>query len=190
MILRLGQWFALALTSALVLSACAARTGSTMPSAPGFGAAASIGQSVPDLRIINLNALPNAAKCPMKKFTGGCQKVSKSKGLELGWCYTTHSKKENDACTNSNAGAATWTGVICAAKGSTCKKATKVMTAKFTGPYSCKKYKAGCKGTFELDAISPGPGLKTTPHYLYKQAVKACGTPGCITKYVGLSVGP
>jgi hypothetical protein len=183
MIVRFSRWFALALTSALVLSACAAKTGSTIPSVPGFGQSASVGHpGTLDIRVLNPSAQPNVA-CP-KRFAGDCHTVSKANGLELGWCYG----PKADPCSKSNAGEVKWSGLICLAAGKTCHGAVKVMTGKFTGPFKCTK-SLGCKGTWELDTITPGSGLQETTKYLYKQSVKSCAT-SCITKYVGLNVGP
>ncbi len=182
MILRLSRWFALALTSALVLSACAAKTGPTMPNAPGFSESASVGhQSAWDMRVANPSAQPNAT-CP-KRFAGGCHTVSKANGLELGWCYG----PKADPCGKSNAGTVKWSGPVCLAKGKACR-AIKQMTAKWTGPYKCTK-KIGCKGTWELDTITPGSGLQETSKYLYRQEIKSCAA-SCIVKYIGLNVGP
>jgi hypothetical protein len=188
MIPRLSRWLALA--SGLALSACAANTVQTMPSAQGLAESASAGyQSVADLRVLNANMQPNVT-CP-KRFSGGCYTVSKSKSVELGWCY---GKKGNE-CEPSNAGDAKWSGLICLAKGKGCPGPIKELTAKWTGPFSCSTYHLKCKGTFELDTITPGPGLSETKQFLYKQVVRACGslnggTPTCSVKVVGMNVGP
>jgi hypothetical protein len=183
MIRRLGPWFALTLTSALVLSACAAKTGPTIPNAPGLSDSASGGlQSGWDVRIMNPSALPNAT-CS-SRFTGGCFTVSKSKGLEIGWCFG----PKMNPCSKSDAGSVKWSGVVCKAKGKSCPGPIKQMKAKWTGPFKCTA-KLHCKGTWELDTITPGSGLKETSTYAYKQTIKSCASP-CIVKYIGLDVGP
>ena len=56
------------------------------------------------------------------------------------WCYGPSS----DPCSKSNAGNYTWSGIVCDAKGKTCKKPIKQLTAKWTGPFKCRK-KDKCK---------------------------------------------
>jgi hypothetical protein len=75
------------------------------------------------------------------------------------------------------------------AKGATCKKPIKQLTAAWSGPFKCKA-KDKCTGTYELDTISPGPGLKQTKSYLYKQDIHICASASCEDAYVGLNVGP
>ena len=69
-------------------------------------------------------------------------------------------------------------------KGITCKKPIKQLTAKWTDPFKCKM-----QGTYELDTIKPGTGLKETSSYLYKPNIHICAAP-CENVYVGLNVGP
>jgi hypothetical protein len=47
-----------------------------------------------------------------------------------------------------------------------------------------------CKGTFELDTITPGPGLEQTNAYKYKQDSHICLGSKCADAYLGLNVGP
>src|SRR5579883_2214809 len=92
-------------------------------------------------------------------------------------------------CAKSDAGKVKWSGVVCLAKGPTCKGPIKVLTAKWSGPFKCKASDK-CKGTFELDTIKPGPGLKETSKYLYKQDIHICKGASCQDAYIGLDVGP
>jgi hypothetical protein len=181
MISRLSRLAAPAvLTSALVaLSACG---GSTVPSTSGSSQGAAVrGANVALEQAAIMNAHPNAT-CA-KKYVD-CETVSKSKGLGLLWCYG----PKSDPCSKSDAGKVKWTGVVCLAAGETCKNPIKQLTGKMTGPYKCKP-SDDCHGTWELDTISPGPGLKETKQYIYKQDVRACRTP-CLSSLVGLNVGP
>lgn len=180
---RLSQWSALALASMLALSACAGTTGPTMPSAPGFNQSASVvAQSAGEPHVANASVQPNVT-CPKRYLD--CDSVSKTKGAELIWCYGPTS----DPCGKSDAGKVKWSGVVCLAKGATCKGPIKQLTAKWSGPFKCKSQDK-CKGTFELDTIKPGPGLKETSKYLYKQDIHLCLGSSCEDAYVGLNVGP
>lgn len=183
MILRFGQLSALALTSIFILSSCAANTVPTTPTSQGFGQSASDGQRTGwDVRIANASKLPNVT-CPVR-FTGGCGSVSKSEGAEFAACYGPKGRE----CDPSNAGKVKWSGFSCLAKSKTCRKPIKQLTSTWTGPFKCHP-QDGCRGTFELLTIKPGPGLKETAKYLYMQEEEACASP-CIVKYIGLSVGP
>ena len=121
--------------------------------------------------------------CP-KRFLD-CDTVSAKHGALLIWCYGPSS----DPCSDSDAGDVTWSGVVCLAKGATCKKPIKQLTAAWSGPFKCKA-KDKCTGTYELDTITPGPGLKQTKSYLYKQDIHICASASCEDAYVGLNVGP
>jgi hypothetical protein len=182
MIPRLIRWTAPAtLTSAmLALTACAGGNWSAVPSAQGSSQIASVG--VNQAHIAILNAQPNVT-CPKQYLD--CDTVSQKHGALLIWCYGPSS----DPCSDSDAGEVTWSGVVCLAKGGTCKKPIKQLTAAWSGPFKCKA-KDKCKGTYELDTISPGPGLKQTKSYLYKQDIHICASASCEDAYVGLNVGP
>lgn len=181
MILRLSRLSGLAL-SAFVVSGCVVNNGSTMPGAPGFSPSAAPGyQSAQGLRVVNPSAQPMVT-CPQRYLD--CVTVSKKKGADLIWCYGPSS----DPCAHSKAGKVKWSGIVCVAKGKTCKKPIKQLTAKWSGPFKCKAQDK-CTGTFELDTIKPGPGLKETKRYVYKQDIHiSCS--GCADAYVGLNVGP
>jgi hypothetical protein len=180
MISRLSRLAAPAiLASALVaLSACG---GSTVPSTPGSSQNAAVGGAGVALEQAALmNVRPNAT-CSHKYVA--CETVSKSKGLELEWCYG----PKSDPCSHSNAGKVKWTGVVCLAAGKGCSKPIKQLTGKMTGPYKCKPSN-DCHGTWELDTITPEAGLKETKQYIYKQDVRSCSP--CDSSLVGLDVGP
>jgi hypothetical protein len=181
MISRLSRLAAPAiLTSALVaLSACG---GSTVPSTPGSAQNAAVGHTGAALERAALMYVSPNATCPARYVA--CETVSKKSGLEALWCYG----PKSDPCSHSDAGKVKWTGVVCLAAGKTCAKPIKELTGTMTGPYKCKPSDK-CHGTWELDTIKPGPGLKETQQYLYKQDVRACRTP-CINSLVGLNVGP
>ncbi len=168
--------------AAFALSACAGNNLSPTPNVEGFNQAASAGAEIgarPGL--MTLNAQPNV-KCPTKYLD--CDTVSKKNGLVLNWCIG----PSTNPCSKSSAGNYTWSGVVCDAKGKTCKKPIKQLTAAWTGPFKCKK-KDKCKGTYEVDTITPGPGLKVTTKYAYKQDVHVCASSGCQDVYIGLNVG-
>jgi hypothetical protein len=183
MIIRLSRWSALTLMSAITLSACAG-IGSTVPAAGGLGqseSAASQSRWEPQLSK-DTNAQPNVT-CPKRYFA--CVTVSKSKAIGLVWCYGPAS----DPCSKSDAGKVKWSGVVCLAKGPTCKGPIKQLTAKWSGPFKCTKNQK-CRGTYELDTIRPGPGLKETSRYLYKQVVSICKGASCASRTLGFNVGP
>jgi hypothetical protein len=184
MILRLSRWPALALTSALALSACAGAGGPAVPSQPGFSQAASVARHSVWAPSIANPVLELAQKCP-ERFTH-CITVPRTKSVELIWCYG----PESDPCGDSDAGKAKWSGVVCLAKGATCKGPIKLLTAKWSGPFKCKS--SECTGTYELDTITPGAGLKETKTYLYKQDIHLCPKSGgsCEDEYIGINVGP
>ena len=101
------------------------------------------------------------------------------------WCYGPSSSQ----CSETNM--VTWSGVVCDAKGKTCKKPIKQLTAAWTGPFKCKKKdKCASKGYYELDTLTPGPGLKVTTKYVYKQDIHYCvSSASCGDVYIGLNVG-
>ena len=129
-----------------------------------------------------LNAQPNVS-CPSKFYA--CVTVSQKHGLELYWCYG----PKSDPCSNSNAGRPKWSGIVCTAAGTTCKAPIKQLTAKWSGPFRCGS-KVNCNGTYELDKLTPGPGLKQTKQYAYKQDVHICVGKKCQIDLIGLNVGP
>lgn len=179
MISRLSRLAAPAILTAasVILSAC---NGSTVPSTPGSIQNAVVGGTHVALeQAAIINAQPNAG-CPSHFVE--CHTVSKSKGLELGWCYG----PKSDPCSNSNVKKVHWSGIVCLAAGKSCPNPIKELTGKMTGPYKCKP--SQCNGTWELDTITPGPGLKETKQYLYKQDVRICRSP-CTHTLVGLNVG-
>ncbi len=172
-----------ALTSAILsLTACSGGNLSAVPNAQGSSQVASAGgQNFDRPQIAILNAQPDVT-CPTKYLT--CDTVSAKNGLLLIWCYGPSS----DPCGNSNAGKVSWSGYVCLAKGKTCKKPISQMTAAWTGPFKCKS-KDKCKGTFELDTITPGHGLKQVKGYAYKQDIHICAGASCEDAYIGLNVG-
>jgi hypothetical protein len=181
---RLSRWSVLVtLASALALSACAGGVGPSVPGAPGFSQAAFVGSHGGyQPRDQSPDAQPNLS-CPKRYFA--CWTVSKSKGLDLIWCYGPSS----DPCGDSDAGKAKWSGVVCDAKGATCKGAIKVLTAKWSGPFKCQA-KDKCEGTYELDKITPHAGLKETSKIAYKQDIHVCVKGGsCENVYDGFNVG-
>lgn len=188
MLVRLSQWSALALTSILVLAACSANNGPTVPGGSGLGEPDSIGQqSAWGVRAANPSLRPNV-KCP-KRFTS-CYTVSEAKGLILWWCYG----PKSDPCSKSNVKvwdhkAITWSGVVCKAKGATCPGPIAQMSAKWTGPFKCKGSAYTCKGTYEFDTITPGSGLQESHKYLYKQDTRICAGTSCQDSLIGLNVG-
>jgi hypothetical protein len=183
-----SRWAALALTSILVLAACGANNGPTIPEGSALDESASIGrQSAWGVRAANPSARPNV-KCP-KRFST-CYTVSEANGLKVPWCYG----PKSDPCSKSNVKvwdhkAITWSGVVCLAKGNTCPEPIAQMTAKWTGPFKCKGSAYTCKGTYEVDTITPGPGLHETAQYLYKQDARVCVGSSCEDLLIGLNVG-
>ena len=182
---RCSRWAAPAtlMVAAFALSACAGNNFSTTPNVEGFNQAASAGADIgarPGITI--LNAQPTA-KCPTR-FSAGCFTVSKKNGAVIRWCIGPAS----NPCSKSTAGNYTWSGVVCKAKGKTCKRAIKELTATWSGPFKCKR-KDKCKGTYEVDTLKPGPGLKITTKYVYKQDIHVCAGSSCQDVYIGLNVG-
>ncbi len=169
-------------SATLAMSACAGSNWSTMPNAQGSSQVASAGARSAGHSKVALNAQGNAA-CAKRYIE--CVTVSLKHGAELLWCWGPSS----DPCSDSDAGEVTWSGVVCLAKGATCKKAIKQLTAKWTGPFKCKA-KDKCTGTYELDTIKPGAGLKQTKSYTYKQDIHVCSGTSCQDAYVGMNVGP
>ncbi len=170
---------AILMAAAFAFSACAGGNLST-PSVQGLSQAASAAHNGGEMGAAILNAQPNVT-CPSRFFA--CVTVSQKHAIELDWCYGPPS----DPCSNSNAGKPKWTGIVCAAAGNTCKAPIKQLTAKWSGPFKCGK---GCNGTYEVDKLTPGPGLKQTKQYAYKQDVHICAGKKCLIDLVGLNVGP
>ncbi len=181
---RCSRWAGpvLAMVAAFALSACGGGNVSTTPSVQSFNQSAGIGaDNLTRPSVTTLNVQPNV-KCP-KKYLTGCDTVSKKKGLVIHVVLGT--KKHPCADTNK----VTWSGVVCDAKGKTCKKPIKQMTAAWSGPFKCKKKDmCGSKGYFELDTITPGKGLKPTKKYVYKQDIHYCAGSSCGDVYIGLNV--
>lgn len=172
-------------TAAFALSACAGGNLSTAPSVQGFDQSAPVGgDNVAPSGIAILNAQPNVT-CP-KKYTL-CVTVSKKKGLAQSWCYGP-AGFAGHPCEHSDAGKAKWSGVVCKAKSKTCKKPIKELTATWSGPFKCKG-NDGCKGTYEVDTFNPGPGLKVTNKYIYKQYIHACVGTKCKVLRIGINIG-
>jgi hypothetical protein len=181
---RLSRWAAPAsLTlAAFALSACAGGNLAATPSAQGFNQSASAGAPNAERPQIANSIVSLTASCPSEFFD--CITVSKSKGAQIIWCYGPSS----NPCGDSDAGKAKWSGKVCLTKTPTCKRAIKVLTAKWTGPFKCKT-KDKCKGTFELDTLIPHAGLKVTQQYIYKQDIHVCVKGGsCEDVYVGINV--
>ncbi len=180
---RCNRWAlqATLMAAALALSACAGGL-STTPNVQEFNQGPSRGAD-DDARqgMATLDARPNV-KCPKKYLT--CYTASKKTGLAIAWCYGATS----NPCVRSHADKASWSGIVCTAKGLICKKPIKQLTAKWSGPFKCKK-KDQCRGTYELDTLVPGPGLKRTKNYVYKQDIQACSGRKCQDVYIGLNVG-
>jgi hypothetical protein len=168
-----------ALTSILLLTSCVGSNSSALPNSQGISQAASVGALSELQHIVILKSRPNVS-CP-KRFTLGCDTVSLSTGLQITVCY--------GPCSQSNAKLVTWSGFVCMAKGLTCPNPIKQLTGAWTGPFKCKP-KDQCKGTYELDTITPGPGLKQTQAYKYKQDSHVCLGSKCEDAYIGLNVGP
>jgi hypothetical protein len=169
MLPRLGQSSALALISALALSACAGGVAPTLPNTAGVSQSAAM-------------SVGAGALCPARFVA--CVTVSQKNGAEFIWCYG----PSTNPCNKSEAGKVKWSGVVCLAKGLTCKNAIKQLTAKWTGPFKCKA-KDKCTGTFELDTIKPGAGLKQIKKYYYKQDIHICSGASCEDEYIGINVG-
>jgi hypothetical protein len=167
--------------AAFTLAACAGGSVPTTPNVQGVNQAVSTGASFGTPAIAPLNAQPTAS-CP-SQFTAGCTTVSQKNGAVLRWCIG----KGSNPCSKSQAAKYSWSGVVCDAKGKTCKKPIKQLTAKWSGPFKCKK-KDNCKGTYELDTLTPGPGLKATKKYVYKQDVHICAGKNCKDYYLGINV--
>lgn len=171
-----------ALASAITFSACAGGTLSPATSGSAAGQLAPAGALSSD-RLSTLNPMAQAlpAACPKEYLY--CEMVSLKNGLVLQWCDG--SKK--DPCADT--GKYKWSGFVCDAKDATCKKPITEPTAAWTGPFKCKA-KDKCTGTYELDTLTPGKGLKQTKQYLYKQEIQICKGTKCQHAYIGLNVGP
>jgi hypothetical protein len=170
------------LASALTLSACAGGTFSPVPSGNAAGQLAPAGSlSFDRLSTLNSTVLANATKCPKQYIY--CEMVSLKNGLVLMWCDGT----KKDPCKDTSD--YKWSGYVCDAKTPTCKKPITELTAAWTGPFKCKA-KDKCTGTYELDTITPGKGLKQSKTYIYKQEIHVCKGTKCQSAYIGLNVGP
>jgi hypothetical protein len=180
---RLGRWAAPAsLTlAAFVLSACAG--GNITPNAQGLTQARTGGAlNAERPQIANSKLFPSAS-CPTSLYLD-CVTISKKTGAKLVWCYGPSS----NPCGDSDAGKAKWSGLACLAKTKACKKPFKPIKTKWTGPFTCKTQDK-CTGTYELDTLTPGPGLKVTQDYLYKQHIEICPKGGsCESTYIGINV--
>jgi hypothetical protein len=182
MIVRLSRWSALALTSALALSACAGNAGPTTPSAPSFSRSAPAAPANAWGAHIATASVPMTATCPKKFYA--CITIYKTGKAELRWCYGPAS----DPCGDSNAGKAKWSGVVCLAAGAGCKAPIKQLTAKWSGPFKCKT-SDDCNGTYELDTLTPHSGIKVSSKYIYKQNVHICPkADACDIYNVGIAV--
>jgi hypothetical protein len=168
------------LASALTLSACAGGAFAPVPSGNAASQLAPAGALGADrLSTLNPPVQPNATKCP--KGYAYCETVSLKNGLEIAWCTGT----KTDACADTSK--YKWSGIVCDAKDATCKKPITELTAAWSGPFKCKA-KDKCKGTYELDTITPGKGLKPTKAYIYKQDIRACKGTKCGNEYIALNV--
>ncbi len=167
------------LIAALMLCACARGDLSTVPSVQGVNQAAPVGaDSAAAPSITHRNARPNV-DCPTRFYD--CTTVSLKNGAVIMWCSGTRKKP----CKNTNK--YIWSGIVCLAKGATCKKPIKQLTAKWSGPFTCKP-KDKCKGTYVVDTLTPGPGLKVTKKYIYKQEIRMCAGSACTHDYSGINV--
>lgn len=185
MVCLIGRWSLPAAFAAavLALAACAGNTGSPVPLAfnqiqpagfQGFGAG---------LHAATTGVLP--AACPKGDIE--CFTVSLKKGLTVDWCY---GPKSNPCDETSKY---TWSGAVCTAKAKTCKPIEQ-MTAKWTGPFACKKAITICGKKFTsgdeyvVDKISIGKTPpKQTKSYAYKQEIEL---DSAAAGYIGLNVGP
>jgi hypothetical protein len=184
MICLVGRWSLSAafVTAALALTACAGSNGSPVPLAPDQISPAGFHDSGAQLHAMTSEGLLPAT-CPKQYIN--CFTVSLKHGLVVDWCYGSQSapcgKTKNYK----------WSGAVCHSTAKTCKPIEQ-LTAKWTGPFQCKKTIKPCggstKGTYEVDAISKGKTPpKQTKQYLYKQVILLSGAIG---GYVGLNVGP
>ncbi|HEY6450499.1 MAG TPA: hypothetical protein VIX60_07460 [Candidatus Cybelea sp.] len=172
---------AILMTATCAFSACAGGNLST-PSVQGLNQAASAAHDGGEIGAAILNPQPNVS-CPSKFYA--CVTVSQKRGLSLYWCFG----PKSDPCSNSDVSKRKWSGLVCAAAGTTCKAPIKQLTAKWSGPFRCGG-KFNCNGTYELDKLTPGPGLKQTNQYVYKQDVHICAGKKCQIDLIGLNVGP
>ena len=129
------------------------------------------------------------AKCPAK-FTQGCYTVSASAGLVIDWCISTASAP----CSLTNSYA--FSSILCSAKSFICGKPTRKMSGAFSGPFQCNPNiglcEGGVSGSYEVDTITPRPGLRQTRKYLYEQDAHICliSEPSyCYDSYLGFNVG-
>jgi len=119
---------------------------------------------------------PNA--CP-RRFPDGCYIVSLRYGANIVWCYGPPS----NPCADTNQYG--WGGVITTAKGNPTTK----MSASWYGPYQCVPSLCGSdQGTYVLDTISVGKGLRETSRFKYVESV--CKDASCVASAIGLLVGP
>jgi hypothetical protein len=130
------------------------------------------------------------AKCPIK-FNQGCYTVSASTGLVIDWCVSSGSASCNLTSQYS------FNSTVCLAKSFACGRPTGKMTGAFSGPFQCSPSiglcEGGTSGSYEVDTITPRPGLRQTRKYLYEQDARICpiSNPGnCSDAFLGFNVGP
>lgn len=174
--------FASLIAATFVLAACSGANLSAVPNAQGLQAASAGATNLDQPHVAISGARPDVT-CPARYLD--CGTVSLKHGALFIWCWGPSS----NPCSKSDAGKVTWSGVVCKAKGKTCKGPITQLTAAWSGPFKCKS-KDKCKGTFELDTLTPGHGLKQTKYYTYKQDIHVCSGASCQDVYVGLNVGP
>lgn len=161
------------------LSACGGGSLPTTPSMQGFSQPASAGADRSFRSSITIVRGEPNVNCPSRFYD--CTTVSQKNGAVIIWCYGTR----RQPCRDTDA--YTWSGIVCTAAGATCKKPIKQLTAKWSGPFKCRP-KDRCKGTYVLDTLKPGPGLKVTKKYIYKQDVRMCAGRVCTNDYSGINV--
>ncbi len=129
-------------------------------------------------------------KCPMK-FTQDCYTVSASTGLVIDWCVSSGPK----SCDLT--GQYSFSSTVCLAKSFACGKPTRQITGAFSGPFQCNPSiglcEGGTSGSYEVDTITPRPGLRQTRRYRYQQDARICliSNPGdCSDAFLGFNVGP
>lgn len=171
-------------SAAFVLSACAGNSGPSVPAAPIQNSSSLFAPLGGQPALSAFGAHSDATTCPKKYLD--CFTYSLKKGLKVNWCYGPTS----DACKDTKD--YKWSGIVCDAKGATCKKPIEQLTAKWTGPFKCTK-KTNCpgmsKGFYELDTITKGKTPpKITTKYAYKQDIHICAGTSCQDVYIGINV--
>lgn len=182
MVCLIGRWSLPAAFAAavLALTACAGSTGSPVPLANQVPPAG-FPNSGAGLHAATLGVLP--ASCPSGFIN--CFTVSLKKGLTIDWC---DGPKSNPCVDTGNY---KWSGAVCKTTAKVCKPIEQ-MTAKWTGPFACKKTIKICAGKttgkYVVDRISIGKTPpKQTKSYIYKQEIELNGS---YAAYIGLNVGP